>query len=73
MGRDAEGEITSHIVMVKTKLEEKRLTESQKSPQRRKIWLDIHSSLLKNITTKNHWKGDSKIKYKPRLAKPKVP
>ena len=67
--RDAEGEISNHMVMAKTKAEEKQLTENQ----RRKIRLDIHSKLLKKITTKNHWKGDSKTKYKPQLAEPKEP
>ena len=35
VGRDAEGEITSHMVMAKTKSEEKQLTESQKSPKKK--------------------------------------
>ena len=74
VGRDTEGEITNHMVMAKTNAEEKQLTENQKKNlQRRKIRLDIHSNLLKKNTTKNHWKGDYKIKYKPQLAEPKVP
>ena len=35
VGRDAEGEITNHMVMAKTKTEEKQLTEDQKSPEKK--------------------------------------
>ena len=37
VGRDAEGEITNHMVMARTKLEEKQLTESQKSPKKKNL------------------------------------
>ena len=33
VGRDAEGEITNHVIMAKTKTEEKQLNESTKSPK----------------------------------------
>ena len=52
VGRDAEGDITNHMVMAKTKLEEKHLAEDQNSPKK-KNWLDIHLSLLRKTTTKN--------------------
>ena len=35
VGRDADGEITNHMVMAKTKAEEKQLTENQKSPKKK--------------------------------------
>ena len=72
VGRDAEGEITNHMVMAKTKTEEKQLTENQKSPKKKNS-VRYAFKFVEKITTKNHWKGDSKIKYKPQLAEPKVP
>ena len=35
VGRDADGEITNHMVMAKTKAEEKQLTENQKPPKKK--------------------------------------
>ena len=35
MGRDADGDITSHIVMKRTKTQEKHLTEGPKSPKKK--------------------------------------
>ena len=35
VGRDAEGVITNHMVMAKTKAEEKQHTENQKSPMKK--------------------------------------
>ena len=35
VGRDADGEITNHMAMAKTKVEEKELTENQKSPKKK--------------------------------------
>ena len=49
VGRDADGEITNHMVMAKTKAEENNLPKT-KNLQRRKVRLDIHSNLLKKIT-----------------------
>ena len=50
--RDAEGEITQHITMVRMKTEEKQLKEGPKSPEKKKNWLDILFILLKIYTTK---------------------
>ena len=35
VGRDAEGEITNHFIMAKTKNEEKQSGESTKSPKKK--------------------------------------
>ena len=35
MGRNADGDITNHIVMARTKTEEKHLTDGPKSPKKR--------------------------------------
>ena len=35
VGRDADGEITNHMVMAKTKTEEKQASEGQKSPKKK--------------------------------------
>ena len=35
MGRDAEGEITNHIIMAKTKTKEKQSEENTKSPKKK--------------------------------------
>ena len=35
MGRDADGEITNHIIMAKTKAEEKQANEGPKSPKKK--------------------------------------
>ena len=72
VGRDAEGEITNHMVMARTKSEEKQLTGSQKSPKKKNLVRYPFKFVEKNYN-KNHWKGNSRIKYKPRLAESKVP
>ena len=46
VGRDADGEITNHIVMARTKAEEKQQLEGPKQPKR-KVWLAILSNLEK--------------------------
>ena len=51
VGLDAEGEITNHIIMSKTKNEEKQAGESTQSRRRRKIRLDTPSHSLKKIIT----------------------
>ena len=51
VGREADEEISNHIIMAKTKTEERQENEDQKSTKK-KIRLDIHSILLKKITTK---------------------
>ena len=61
-----------HLVMATSKAEEKQLTENQKSPKKKNSVRYPFKFVEKN-TTKNLWKGDSKIKYKPQLAEPKVP
>ena len=53
VGRDAEGEITNHIIMAKTKNAKKQSGESTKSPKK-KIRSNTFSHLLKKIITKNH-------------------
>ena len=35
VGRDADGEITNHIIMTKTKTEERQQNEAQKSPKKK--------------------------------------
>ena len=35
MGRDADGDITNHIVMARTKTEEKHLADGPKSPKKK--------------------------------------
>ena len=52
VGRDAEGEITNHIVMAKTKTEKKQSGENTKSPKK-KIRLDTLFHSLKKTITKN--------------------
>ena len=52
VGRDAEGEITNHIGMGKTKTEEKQSGENTKSPKKT-IRLDTLSHSLKKTITKN--------------------
>ena len=37
VGRDAEGDITNHMVLAKTKLEEKHPAEGQKSPKKKHL------------------------------------
>ena len=73
VGRDAEGEITNHMVMAKTKAEEKQLTENQTSPKKKSSVRYPIKFLEKKLQQKIHWKGDSKMKYKPQFTEPKVP
>ena len=35
MGRDSDGDITNHIVMARTKTEEKHLADGRKSPKKK--------------------------------------
>ena len=49
MGRDADGEITHHMVMAKTKTEEKQANEGPKSPKKK-----ILVSYLFIFVEKNH-------------------
>ena len=52
VGRDAEGELTNHIIMAKTKNEEKQTGENTKSPTK-KISVRYPIYLSKKIITKN--------------------
>ena len=61
VGRDADGEITNHIIMAKTKAEEKQANEGPKSPKKKSSVRYPFQFVEKKITTKNHLKGDSKI------------
>ena len=51
VGRDAEGDITNHIIMAETKGEEKHIAEGPRPPKEKIGW--ILSILLKKFTTKN--------------------
>ena len=50
VGRDAEGEITNHIVMAKTKTEEKQSGENTKSPKKENSVRYPFSFVEKTIT-----------------------
>ena len=63
MGRDVEGEITNHIIMAKTKNEEKQMGENIKS-LKKKDWVRPPSSFVEKKYNKNPEKGGSKTKYK---------
>ena len=54
MGRDADGEITNHMVISRTKTEEKQVNESPKSPKKTSV-KDPFKSVEKNHN-KNHKK-----------------
>ena len=66
MDRDAEGDITNHIVTAKTKSEEKHRTEGQKSPQKKNSIRYRFNFVEKNYNKKS-LEGRFQNKYKPRL------
>ena len=51
VGRDADGEITNHMVMAKTKTEEKQANEGQKSPRKK-----ASVGYLSKFVETNHYK-----------------
>ena len=51
VGRDADWELTNHMVMVKTKTEEKQANEGQKSPREK-----ASVGYLSKFVEKNHYK-----------------
>ena len=65
MGPDAEGELTNHVKMAKTKIEEKQLSEGPKSPKKKKS-VDILFHLLKRTITNKSSEGKFQKKYKPQ-------
>ena len=67
MGRDAEGEINNHMLIARTKTEEKHLTE-RPSFRKRKIRLDILLTLLRKTKTKTIWKKISKLKIQTAIS-----
>ena len=54
VGCNADGDITNHIVMARTKTEEKKTSPTDRSHRKRKVRLDTLFILLKKTTTKNH-------------------
>ena len=59
MGPDAEGEITEHIIMVKTKTEKKHLAEGPKSPKKKRSVTDPFY-FVEKTTSKYRKKENSK-------------
>ena len=53
MGRDADGEITNHMVMAKTKTEEKQVNEGRKSPKKKNSVSYIFKFVEKNQNKKS--------------------
>ena len=53
VSRDADGEITNHIVMARTKAEEKQQSAGPKATKK-KIRLAVLSNSLKKTITRNH-------------------
>ena len=72
VGRDAEGEITNHVVMAKTKTEETQSGENAKSPKMKNS-VRYPFSFVEKSHNKEFLEGDFKIKYKPQKAEPKTP
>ena len=64
VGRDADGEITNHMVMARTKTAERQLAAETKSPRKKEARLDIHLNSLEKDTTENLYKEDFNQKYK---------
>ena len=63
VGRDAERKITNHIIMTKTKTEEKHQNEGQKSTQKKNLVRYPFCSVEKNDNKKS-LEGKSKTDYK---------
>ena len=67
MDRDADGEITNHMVMAKTKTEEKQTNEGQKSPEKKASVRYLFKFVEKN-NNKKVLEGKFQKKYKPQLT-----
>ena len=65
MGRDAEGEITNHIIMAKTENEEKQIGENMKPTKKTNSVRYTFSFVEKNYN-KNSLEGRFQEKYKPQ-------
>ena len=72
VGRDADGGILNHLVMARTKTQERQLHEGQKSPKRKNSVRNPFY-FVEKTTTKNHLKEDFKRKFKTQLTEPKIP
>ena len=70
--RDADGEIKNHIIMAKTKAEEKQANEGPKSPKKKNSVSYPFKFVEKNHNKKS-LEGDFKRKYKPQLTEPRIP
>ena len=66
VGRDAEGEITNHMVMAETKAEEKQLTENRKSPKKKNSVRYAFKFVEKNYNKKSLLQG--RFQYKIQTA-----
>ena len=62
MGRDADGEITNHIIMAKTKAEEKQANEGPKSPKKKSS-----VSYLFKFVEKNHNKKSLEGRFQKKI------
>ena len=67
LGSDAEGDIANHMVMAKTKLEEKHLAEDQKSPVKNYLVRYPFKIVQKNYTKKS-LEGRFQIKIQTALS-----
>ena len=65
IGGDADGEIKNHIVMARTKAEEKQTAEGTKSPKKKNS-VSYPFQFVEKNHQKNHLKENSKTKSKPR-------
>ena len=72
VGRDADGEITNHMVMARTKTEEKQANEGPKSPKKKNSVSYPFKFVEKNLNKKS-LEGRFPKKSKPQLTEPKIP
>ena len=67
VGRDAEGDITNHMVVAKTKLEEKHLAEDQNSPKKKNLVRYPFKFVEKNYN-KESLEGRFQIEIQPAIS-----
>ena len=67
MGRDAEGEITNHMILAKTKNEEKQTGEKIKSPKK-KTWVRYPFSFVEKNYNKKSLKGRFQNKMQTAMS-----
>ena len=72
VGRDADGDITNHMIMANTKAEEKQANEGPKSPKKKNLVSYPFSFVEKNHNKKS-LEGKFQKKYKLQLTEPKIP